>query len=62
MLFMLPILDTGQYLEEQIVYQNSIALMVSHYNSKKSWLAYQNAVKVSIANADMVNSLDMSND
>lgn len=40
MLFLLPVLDPGTYIEEQLVYTNAVALMVENYNAKTSWKAY----------------------
>ena len=44
MLFLLPVLDTYTYIEEQLIFKNSIDLMVKQYNDKVSWLSYQNIV------------------
>lgn len=46
MLFVIPILAPDTYVEEQMLYTNSIALLVREYNKQKSWAAYQNTLKV----------------
>ena len=44
MLFLLPVLDTYTYIEEQLIFKNSIDLMAKQYDDQISWLSYQNLV------------------
>ena len=44
MLFLLPVIDTYTYIEEQLIFKNSIDLMIKQYDDKISWLGYQNTV------------------
>ena len=62
MLFILPILDTHTYIQEQLIYTNSIALMVQLYNDKASWIAYQSTIFVTTENVGIWNEeLDAEN-
>ena len=41
MLFLLPVLDTYTYIEEQLIFKNAIDLMVKQYDDKIDWESYQ---------------------
>ena len=62
MLFMLPIMSWNTYLDMQLIYNNSMSLMVKQYDERKSWTAYQQTVDMTIENVGMINEdLDIEN-
>ena len=47
MLFLLPVLDTYTYVEEQLIFKNSIDLMIKQYDDQISWPGYVSMVESS---------------
>lgn len=45
MLFLLPILDSDNYVDETLIFSSSIALLVNIYNDGTSWEAYKFGVE-----------------